>query len=330
MTFPFKDKTRTPRYFNCVRKLHKLWKNAYVAFSGDVRTGLLLIEDLKRDCVAWYAQEDHYFSLEGENLPTFQKWLGQTYRRHAGTEDPELQLMFLWNYQEGEDVHWKTGVRRFLSPDFRFSGTGPLQVDQCGSGLRAPEFQMLSAFLQGRGQADDPLYRLMFGNVSPANLYTAKKIRNLLVREASRASFLGVSRAFTSVLLESPPPDGWVENRDFPMFVQMLKKLGVQPAEHQTRADVLLTFAMDIAAINERVQSLREVYPQQFYELSSIFTEFALKSMNRDWSAPHSVEEQFHPGEEALHSAKLCETWEQIRRFMIGKGLNPHAMSAIA
>lgn len=328
-TFPYKDPTRQPKYFDCVRKLHNIWKNAYLAFSGDIRIGLLIIADLKRACAVWYAPEEN-FSLEDGNLRVLQAWLARAYRNYAGAESPELQFMFLWNYQEGGDLSWTTGIGRFFWPDFRFSGTGRMQLDQCGSGLRSQDFRVLSEFLQGRRNVNDQAYERMFGRVEPSNVFTAKKVRNLLVREAARISFAGVSQSFTSVLMVEPTSVGWNEETDLPMLVQMLKKLGVQIDERKTRADVLRTFALDFSTVNLRVQQLLQIYPQQFREMSVAFTKFSLLTADRNWAAPHTIDEAVHHEDESSRRLKLCDTWEEVRAFMIARGMPPHAASAVA
>lgn len=35
------------QYINCIKKVHHIYRNLVVGFAGDVKTGLLMIEELK-------------------------------------------------------------------------------------------------------------------------------------------------------------------------------------------------------------------------------------------------------------------------------------------
>jgi hypothetical protein len=328
MTVPYVDRSRTPKYFNCLRKVHQLWRNAYVAFSEDVRMGLLLIADLK-ELLAQQLGEDEFFSLEDGNLEIIQRFLRDRYAAHAGGKLPKLQLMLVWYYQEGDEAEWRTGCMRFIAPDFRFNSSGLLQVDQCGSGMHGKAFQALTEFLKGRPVEDAALFERMFGSSEVPNVMTVKKMRNLLVREAGQEAFSGVSRSYMSVMAETNFAGLWkAEQHD--MLVQLLKKAGMEERRDRTRADQLITHAFDIEAINQRVDAMKALYPQQYAQMQRDFAALYAAADPTALTKPPTFVEMVHLSEEEpLHADPLCATWEQVQAFMQRQGL-PAAAAAAA
>lgn len=327
MTVPYVDPRRTPRYFNCLRKVHQLWRNAYVAFSEDVRMGLLLIAELK-DLLAQQLGENEFFSLEDGNLEIMQRFLRDRYAAHAGAKLPKLQLMLVWYYQEGDELEWRTGCMRFIAPDFRFNSSGLLQVDQCGSGMRGSAFQALTEFLKGRPVEDAVLFERMFGSSPVPNVMTAKKMRNLLVREAGQEAFSGVSRSYISVMAETNFAGMWkAEQHD--MLMQLLKKAGMEERRDSTRADQLITYAFDIEAINQRLDTMKALYPQQYEQMQRDFTAiYEAADPAALAKAPDFVEMVHLSDDEALHADPLCSTWEEVQAFMLRQGLPAQAAAA--
>src|SRR5262245_16980631 len=64
-TFEYLDKSRPPKYYNCVRKLHRVYDNLYIGFSGDIRSGLLIIERLTAQMRETF-NTGELFDIEGQ------------------------------------------------------------------------------------------------------------------------------------------------------------------------------------------------------------------------------------------------------------------------
>ncbi|MEZ8392524.1 hypothetical protein AB4252_06220 [Vibrio cyclitrophicus] len=64
VTLEYKNKPR--KYYNSVQKIHKVYDNLCVAFSGDIRSGLIIIEDLQKN-LHNSIKENEYFDLDGQS-----------------------------------------------------------------------------------------------------------------------------------------------------------------------------------------------------------------------------------------------------------------------
>jgi hypothetical protein len=248
ITIPYADSKREPIYRDCLKKIHRVWTNLYVGFSGDVRVGLNVIADFKK-LVEYSFVPGTLFSLEGQ-LDGIQGHLKLFYENHAGGKVVDLQLMFIFVHQEGDSTEYQPALCRFIAPDFRCNSSGYLQLDQCGSGRNSKQLQTIADFLKGRGDLNDPIYKQIFPSAPDIpNFFTVKKARTLLTSEAADVSFPGVSRAYFSVMAET----GWdrvFSKEDNEKFSRLLSELEINEYVQITKNDQVRTWALDFEAIN--------------------------------------------------------------------------------
>ena len=84
-----------------MQKIHKVFDNLCVAFSGDIRSGLLIIEKLSIQ-IPQRMKENEYFDIDGQ-LAILVDYLNWLYKKFNPNSKPFLELTFLWTAQEGDD-----------------------------------------------------------------------------------------------------------------------------------------------------------------------------------------------------------------------------------
>lgn len=328
VTFAFTDSRRTPLYRDCLKKIHRLWENAYVAFSGDVRVGLLLIEDL-RAVIEMNFESGTLFTLE-DRLAHVQDILRSLYKRHANGKTPALELMFAFVHQAEDNVNYEPALCRFIAPDFRFNSSGLLQVDQCGSGRLSSELRVISEFLAGRRHPDEQLYNKIFPEVSvPPAISTIKKARTLLTSEAALATHPGVSKVFCSVVAQTGFDRVW-SGDDHRMAMMLLQELGLKKFTLNTRADQLITYELDPYSIDQRINDLRTTNRVKYEQIRTDFTYLRNRANYEALAMLPSFEEEFHAGESSMKATELCTTWQEMLAYMRQEGIPASVSAAIA
>ncbi|MBB3122454.1 hypothetical protein [Pseudoduganella violacea] len=327
-TFEYIDKSRKPRYFNCVRKLHKVYQNLYIGFSGDIRSGLLMIERLKAQMEATYGANE-LFDIEGQ-LSILQAHLVKTYREFNPNKGPQLDLMFFWLKQEGESPLYEPACMRFIAPHFGTSGIGPLQINQSGSGKHSAEFQALVDFLSGRPPRED-LREKIFGNISVIpSMWTASKIRTLLVKEGSNVSHAGVSKTFLSVVAEL----GWnktVSGATHERVMNALQGFGFEKWQEKTRADTLHMYSFDLNEFIVKIAELVDKDPEKLNEIVEAIHAFkAEENLTPLCELPDFNEVLHHHDAENISISNLCSRWSDMEEFMIRNGIRLGECTATA
>lgn len=146
-TIMFKDGTK--RYFNCLQKVHKVYDNLVIAFSGDVRLGLLFIQQLQNDLESCLRQRDHYFDLDGETA-NFEAFCKKFYNTHKKA-DVSLDLLLYWTARDDGDDEWKFYACKFSAPEFKRKGAGTFQdALQSGSGTTTEHADTVKNLVSGQ------------------------------------------------------------------------------------------------------------------------------------------------------------------------------------
>lgn len=318
-TFEYLDRTRPPKYYNCVRKLHKTHENLYIGFSGDIKSGLLMIERLK-DLMAVAYAENELFDIEGQ-LAKLQKYLADLYREINPSTSPTLELMFFWMKQEGESVFFEPACMRFIAPTFGNSGIGMLQINQSGSGKRSPEFQALVDFLTGVPPQEDLARKLFSGISSAPTIWTASKIRTLLINEGQNITFAGVSKSFLSVIAET----GWnqtVSPSTHKKLISALEEIGVERRQEKTLSDTLHITEVNPVKISKKIAELAESNPKKLSQIGEMLRAYKLEENIEPLTRLPEFKENLHVGGgEQVSIEKLCSTWKDMELFMGQQGI---------
>ncbi|WP_186099587.1 hypothetical protein [Burkholderia gladioli] len=328
VTFAFKDPKRTPLYHDCLKKIHRLWDNAYAAFSGDVRVGLNMIAEIQA-CLDDWLDDGTLFTLEDQTA-NFQNLLRAIYNKYAGSENPHVEIMIAYMHQPDTQSEFTPALCRFISPDFRFNASTRLQLDQCGSGIRSASLRVISEFLAGRRSDNDELYRQIFPGVSqPPLASTVRKSRTLLTSEAALSAIPGVSSSYCSVMAETAW-DQFLSVEDHDEVLDAMLKLGLKRFTGNTRANYLVGYELDPEEIEARVRKLAKDDPKELFKTLTTYFRLRDKADTRSLSVFPVFEEAYHPGINAPAFHDLCTTWEEMKEFMGKHGISFRACAAIA
>ncbi len=327
VTIEFKDKTSN-KYFNCVQKIHKVYDNLCVAFSGDIRSGLIIIEDLQKN-LKKQINEGEYFDIDGQSK-VLVDYLKDVYEKINGTQKPALELMFLWNAQEGGDAHYRSFLMTFKSPSFNINSTKMLSACQSGGGKRDKQYDAISSLLSGY-ERETKEFDVLRGELENSpGIWTVEKFKNLVFEEASKVSFPGVSKtlmSFESVIdFKNIYPD-WIQKT----LRNTFEELGVEYSSKKTANHSVNVTSMDLSKMDEVINHLKNNEPQQLEALMSVLN---LALQNQDLTSicklPNIVSSYKLSKGEEIHSKKLFTKWDELRQFLGLKGVNVKACSAIA
>lgn len=329
VTFPYKNANLKPLYFDCLKKIHRLWKNAYIAFSGDVRVGLQIIATLQELLEEWLEPQE-LFTLEGQR-DNFQKALKDLYQIYAGPELPFVQFMVAYMHQEELQFEFRPAICRFTCPDFIFNSSGYLQLDQCGSGKLSEELQVIAEFLKGRRSTNLELYNKIFPDIeTPPTVTTVRKARSLLIREAALSAQPGVSSTYCSVIAETKWNNIFTHS-DRSSALEIMRELGaIYPYSAHTRADQIEGYTLDIAAYANRFENLWSEQPDKLLKLIDEFKRAVDKGDASVLTEYPEFEECYHAVESSPLENTLCTNWEEMKMFMGSKDIPITACAAIA
>jgi len=326
-TFEFKIQ-RPVEYYNCVQKIHKIFDNLCVAFSGDIRSGLLIIEDLSIQ-VPQSMKENEYFDIDGQSSLLIE-YLQNLYRKINPKESPYLELMFLWVAQEGEEYQFRPFCMKFKSPEFRLNSTPQIGASQSGAGAYNETYNSIFSFLSGR-TTDNENYRKLFGRIEEVpHIWTVQKFKNLLFHEASAVNFPGVSKSlisFESVIAYKDIYPDWIS----PVMTDAFAELGVEYGNKSTANHNFNYAELDFSKINKKMAYLQENHPERFEAIRVVLSVAEeLKDMESICKLPEIASDQYVDDEEIIHSQKLIAKWSDMVTFMRGKNIKPYACNAIA
>lgn len=273
-----------------------------------------MIERLRAEMQVSY-EVNELFDIEGQ-LSKLQGYLYQIYREYNPYKDPQLDLMFYWLKQEGESPFFEPACMRFIAPRFGNSGIGLLQINQSGSGKRSAEFQALVDFLSGRQPRED-FREKIFGQISVTpSMWTASKIRTLLVKEGGNVNYAGVSKTFLSVIAEL----GWnrtvseVTNNN---LMNALEGVGFERWQEKTRADTLHMYSFDPQGFIKGLTELAGSNPEKHNQILEAIRAYKAEESLVPLCELPDFHEELHQGEgENVDIASLCSTWSDMEQFM--------------
>jgi len=326
-TIEFSD-SKPNKYYNCVQKIHKVFDNLCVAFSGDIRSGLLIIEELSNQ-VQKNINENEYFDIDGQSSLIID-YLKGLYNEINPTTKPFLELMFLWTAQEGEELSFRPFCMKFKSPEFRLNSTPQLGLSQSGSGINNKAYNSIFTFLSGK-KSEEKEYNSLFGNIEDApNVITVQKFKNLIFNEASKVSHAGVSKtliSFESVIPYKDIYPEWIQ----PYLTQVFSELGINYFTKDTANHYLNLVEMDFENILIKTKELQDEQPDRYEEIREILSVAkALEDYDGLCQLPPIVTDKFIDSEESIDSKVLITTWDGMVAFLKGKGINVKACSAFA
>ncbi|MGC6095436.1 hypothetical protein [Citrobacter portucalensis] len=316
------------RYYNCVQKIHKVACNLCVAFSGDIRSGLKLI-DVLRDNLKQNLNDDEYFDIDGQSK-TLIELLKYFYNIYNPVNKPQLELMFLWNSQEGDDLLYRPFCMKFKSPDFTMNSTALPGLSQSGSGMENKTFQAITAFLRGR-EISTPEYKDLFSDVEYApNIITVQNFKNIILNEASKVAHPGISKSMISFESVIPYKDIYDEQQSKNVHEAFIT-LGLGSTEMKTANHRLFLSAFSASEVDKRLEHLRINHPFLYYSTKEILKN-AREAINIQplTKLPPIVTDQFKSNEEEIHANKLISSWQEMKQFLGEKGIHVSAMQAIA
>ncbi|MGY5615382.1 hypothetical protein [Vibrio brasiliensis] len=326
VTLEYKNKPR--KYYNCVQKIHKVYDNLCVAFSGDIRSGLIIIEDLQKN-LHNSIKENEYFDLDGQSKELIE-YLKTVYKKINGTKEPYLELMFLWNAQEGDELHYRSYLMTFRSPSFNMSSTKVLDTKDTGFGKYDNRYKSISNLLSGK-ENDLPEFSKLKGEIEDIpTVWTVEKFKNFVFAEASQIDFPGVSKSlicFESVIEHKDIFPDWVNN----MLKTVFENLGVNYSTKNTANHSVNIVEMDIGEIDRVIKYLSKNDPEKLDVLKCML---ALAVQEYDPSCLHKlpkVTNSYHADEnEIIHSPQLFTKWKDLREFLKLNGEVVNACSAIS
>lgn len=316
------------RYFNCVQKIHKIGSNLCVAFSGDIRSGFKIIE-LLRENIHQNFKEGEYFDIDGQSK-TLVAFLKYCYEYINPNHKPYIELMFLWNSQEGDGLLYRPFCMKFKSPNFIMNPTALPGVAQSGSGMTNSTFQAISSFLEGK-EISTPEYKKLFSNVQGApDIITLKNFKNIIMNEASKVNQPGISRTFVSFESEIPLNEIYsVQQRK--NLSEAFITLGLGPTEMKTENYRLFLSVLSIPDVKKKLDYIKQYNPFLYNSTVEILQQVQ-KSVNIQpiTELPPIVFDHHMNDEEEIHSYKLIATWPELKAFLGKKSINVSAMQATA
>ncbi len=320
--------SKPDKHFNCVQKIHKVFDNLCIAFSGDIRSGLLIIEELSIQ-IPQQMNENEYFDIDGQSA-ILVDYLKGLYNEINPKTKPFLELMFLWTAQEGDELTYRPFCMKFRSPEFRLNSTPQLGVAQSGSGVNNKVYNSIVTFLSGKeGEGED--YDALFGNIENApNIFTVQKFKNLLFHEASKVSHAGVSKtliSFESVIAYNDIYPEWIQSS----LKQAFSDIGFEYSNKKTANHDVNLVEVDIESILNTAENLKAEQPQRYKEVREVLSAAkALENFDSICQMPSITSDKYIDENENIDSKHLITKWPDMVSFLKGEGINIKACNALA
>jgi len=316
------------RFYNCVQKIHKVAKNLCVAFSGDIRTGLKTIENI-RIALSYDLSSDEYFDIDGQSKYVID-FFKNSYRAINPNSDPSVEFILIWNSQEGDDYVFRPFCMKFKSPGFRLNSTSLPGLAQSGSGISKTRFNAISAFLQGK-KINTAEYEEIFSKIEEApNIVTVKNFKNILLKEASKGDYPGISKSFIS--FESEVPYDRIYSEEMNKNIkEACITLGMGSSEIKTQNHQVFLSEISNKDIKNKIERIKKTNIFLYNSLMEIILS-ALKSVDISplTELPKIVTDYYLSDEEDIHSYKLITSWDELKAFLKTKNINVNAIQALA
>lgn len=328
MTLRYERRRKPDRHFNCLKKIHVICNNLCIAFSGDVRTGLLLIELLKQE-VPGALKEGEYFDLEGQTDELL-RYLKAAYAAINPHHDPYAELILAWNAQPGGELFFRPFCARIKFPEFHLSTTAEFESTASGSGAVESGYSEIRLFLNGLATTT-PQYKSMFGDLgSERRLWTVSKLKNLAVKHASEFELPGVSKSMVSCL-GTIDYAGIYDARHHARLETLFSKIGIARHKEATSRDLIVNHVLSVQRMQQAVLDMQEENP---IELRAILNELREIHETRDYSSVArlpAMHEEFHGcAGEPVDSAELLGEWDSVRAFLDDRKIHSAACAMLA
>lgn len=322
-----KHEGKPNRYFNCVQKIHKITSNLCVAFAGDIRSGLLMVNEL-RLYIQGYLKDGEYFDIDGQS-EIIRTFLKRTYQAiNPGATKPALHLLFLWNSQEGDGLVFRPFCMRFKSPEFTMTSAAVPGLLQLGTGSQDPRYKAIAAFLSGQ-DVQTPEFRKIFNSSNVPGIWTVSKFKNMLFNEGAKVDLPGVSKTFIS--FESVIPYNELFTEDMHQRLRdAYKLLGIESSVKKTANHEYHEYVLDPEKVISNVESMTVNDTEALIGLSKTLREgYESIDMSPLHSLPSLRSDKIW-GEEEVHVGTLLTTWEEMVDFFAMYKIDMQACTAIA
>ncbi|WP_405050531.1 hypothetical protein [Salmonella enterica] len=317
-----------PRYYNCVQKIHKIASNLCVAFSGDIRSGLKIIEVLK-DHLSQNIKENEYFDIDGQSA-ILTGLLRDYYNQiNPKKTKPVVEFMFLWNAQEGENTLYRPFCMKFKSPDFHINSTAVPGLAQTGSGMQNGTFQAITSFLSGR-MSDTAEYQRLFAGIEGApTLITVENFKNIIMQEAAQVSTPGISKSFIS--FESVIPYNEMYDEEHHKEIKELQiTLGLGAREVKTANHHAFLSSFSIKDVQHRLAEMATHQPHLFQSVINILQKSRNSVNLQPLTELPPVTYDWHISADEEVYTPLIHSWPGLKAFLGERGIRVEGIQAIA
>lgn len=319
---------RPNKYFNCLQKVHKIHDNLCVAFSGDIKTALIIVEGLQVNIKERF-KENEMFDIEGQSH-IIKNYLQEMYKKINGESQPFVDFMFLWNSQREDDLHFTPSLVTFRSPNFNMTSTPVLNARETGYGRTDEQYNAIATLLSGKSKDTTEFNKLKGELVEIPRIWTVEKFKNFVFAEASKVNFPGVSKTLVcceSVIQYQSIFPSWVHD----MLKVVFQQLGVKYQGINTANDLITQVELDKSVMDDIFKKMKQYEPDK---LDFIRELLGTAMKHYDGSALTEVPKiEFScsvDDNEKIDSETLFSKWEEVEGFLKQKGIKISACSAIA
>ncbi len=315
------------RYYNCVQKIHRVSNNLCVAFCGDIRSGLEIIQEL-RWALEGVIKANEYFDIDGQSKSVI-NFLRESYNRLNPRSRPVVEFMFLWNAQDGEDEHFRPFCMKFRSPNFGMSSTARIGLTRIGSGNDSEGFRAIADFLAGADAVTETSKRIFPNQPEAPNIWTVQKFKKLLFNEATNIDFAGVSKSFIS--FESVVDYAGIFPEDIHLdFTDAFKKIGVAYDVVHTENHSYNQVTLDPDKIKKTVSELFRLDIRSARDVQKKLQAGLASANLESISKLPTIKVDKIYGDEEIHRYKLVTTWDGMSDFLDGCNIKADACIANA
>lgn len=256
---------RENEYYNCVQKIHKVWDNLCVAFSGDIKSGLLMIDQLKAD-ISKSIKEGDNFDLVGQ-AHILEDALRIYYKQINKDKMPDLELIFIWYGQEDNDDFYRPFASAFKAPYFNRNSISFPGLYQSGSGKGNQAYQdIISKISTELKAASETSYS------EGSKRGTVTEIINILFNNIHQIDYLGVSQSFVSY--QSLFNNDNLMLPDSEKYKEILNMVYPKGTISHTRKKLIDVNPNIHRKAMERIEMMKHSDPNQFKHIKKLLQEF--------------------------------------------------------
>jgi hypothetical protein len=327
-TISWPEGKKPDEYFNCIQKIHTVYKNLCVAFSGDIKSGLLLIESLTLEMAESY-KNNEYFDVDGQSK-LLTNYLEKSYKIINKDKKPNVELMFLWLSQEGDNLTFRPFVMTFKSPEFKLKSTPQLGVSKSGSGTQNHDHQSVEYFLSG-GKNDIENNKNIFNKLKNIpNVWSVEAFKKFIFNEASKFNYPTVSKSmisFQSVIAYDEIYSASMHE----LLHKVFEEIGVLYKKEATPNYLLHLTEIDLHKVYEKITYIKN---NDFEKYKNIATHLFLANESADFNVLHrlpKITSDFYLSQdEEIHSNHLLAKWSDFEQFFKNKHIDLSRCSAYA